>query len=91
VLKGGLRRVHALTPDLISNVIADGCTRFPAMKRAGKAARIAQLIGVGAWSDAALALIELEPPAWKLRRLVYEDGEWHCSLFQTRQSTCGAR
>ena len=91
MLKGQLRRVHALTPDLISNVIADGCTRFPAMKRAGKAARIAQLIGVAAWSDAALALIELEPPAWKLRRLVYEDGEWHCSLFQTRQSTCGAR
>jgi len=29
---------------------------------------------------AALALIELELPAWKLRRLVYEDGEWLCSL-----------
>jgi hypothetical protein len=50
------------------------------MKRTGKAARIAQLFGGGAWSDAALALIELELPAWKPRRLVYEDGEWHCSL-----------
>src|SRR5665213_1260292 len=28
----------------------------------------------------ALTLIELELPAWKLRRLVYEDGEWFCSL-----------
>jgi len=38
------------------------------------------LIEVGAWSDAALALIELELPAWKVRRLVYEDGAWLCSL-----------
>src|SRR5262249_969703 len=30
--------------------------------------------------DAALALLELELPQWKLRRLIYEDGEWHCSL-----------
>lgn len=27
-----------------------------------------------------MALIELELPAWKLRRLVYEGGEWICSL-----------
>jgi hypothetical protein len=44
------------------------------------AARIDQLIEARAWNDAALALVELELPAWKLRRLVYEDGEWHCSL-----------
>src|SRR6476659_10952614 len=44
------------------------------------AARIDQLIEARAWDDAALALIELELPAWKLRRLVYEDGEWLCSL-----------
>jgi len=50
------------------------------LHRAGMAARIDQLIEAGAWSDAALALIELELPGWKLRRLVYEDGEWFCSL-----------
>ena len=38
------------------------------------------MIEAGAWDDAALALIELELPAWKLRRLVYEDGEWFCAL-----------
>jgi hypothetical protein len=79
-LEAELRRAHAFTPDLISNVIADGCTRFPVMKRAGKAARIDQLIEAGAWSDAVLTLIELDLPAWKLRRLVYESGEWLCSL-----------
>ena len=79
-LEEELRRAPALTPDLISNVIADACTRLPVLKRAGKAARIDQSIEAGAWSDAALALIELELPAWKLRRLVYEDGAWLCSL-----------
>jgi hypothetical protein len=75
-----LRLAPALTPDLISNVIADACIRLPMLSGAGKAARIDQLIKAGAWSDAALALIEIELPVWKLRRLVYEDGEWFCSL-----------
>ena len=78
VLEIQLRRDHALTPDLISNVIEG--TRLPRIKRTGKVAQIDQLIEAGAWSDAALALIELELPAWKLRRLVYEDGKWYCSL-----------
>jgi hypothetical protein len=42
--------------------------------------RILQFAAAGAWTDAALALIELEQPEWKLRRLVHEDGEWICSL-----------
>ena len=75
-----LRLAPALTADLISNVVVDSCTRLPVLIKAGKAARLDQLIEAGAWSDAALALIELELPAWKLRRLIYEDGEWFCSL-----------
>ena len=75
-----LRLAPALTADLISNVVAGACTRLPVLNKAGKAARLDQLIKAGAWSDAALALIELELPAWKLRRLIYEDGEWFCSL-----------
>jgi hypothetical protein len=50
------------------------------VNRASKAAQINQLIEAGAWNDAALALIALELPAWKLRRLVHEDGQWLCSL-----------
>ena len=38
------------------------------------------MIEAGAWTDAALALIDIELPAWRLRRLVHEDGEWLCSL-----------
>ena len=75
-----LRLAPALTADLVSDVVADACTRIPMLNKAGKVAWVDQLIKIRAWSDAALALIELELPAWKLRRLVYEDGEWFCSL-----------
>ena len=76
-LNDQLRLAPALTPDhLFSNVIAHACTHL----RAEKTNRIYRLIEAGVWVDAALALIALELPAWKLRRLVYEDGEWLCSL-----------
>jgi hypothetical protein len=71
-----LRLAPTLTTDLFSDVIVHACTRLTA----GNAARIDQLIEAGAWTDATIALIELELPAWKLRRLVYEDGAWLCSL-----------
>ncbi len=74
-----LRLAPALTPDLFSHFVAEVCTRLPALSQS-IAGRPEQLARSGAWSDAVLALIELELPAWKLRRLVYEDGEWHCSL-----------
>jgi hypothetical protein len=72
-----------LTPALIRHVIADGCVRLPTLARAGKTTKIDRLVEVGAWCDAAFALIEIELPAWSVRRLVCEDGEWLCSL--TRQ------
>jgi hypothetical protein len=40
------------------------------------------LIEAAAWTEAAMALIELELPRWILRRLVHEDGKWFCSLSQ---------
>ena len=30
-------------------------------------------------------MIALELPQWKLRRVLYEDGEWHCSLSSQPQ------
>src|SRR5438105_2746140 len=79
-LTGQLRLAPAATSDLFASLIAEACIRLPALSGAGKAVRIDRLIEAGAWNDAAFSLIELELPAWKLRRLVYEDGEWLCSL-----------
>ena len=78
-LEERLRRADALTPDLVGDVIAEACTRIAAHSPTARA-RIDRLIECGAWTDATLALIELELPSWKLRRLVYDDGEWLCSL-----------
>src|SRR5215471_2467367 len=61
------------------DVIARACQRLRAHPASAKA-KLDALIAAGAWIDAALALLELELPQWTLRRLVYDDGEWHCSL-----------
>ena len=70
-----LRDAHALTSELISEVIAETCRRFPSMKQTGKTARIETLIQNAAWTDAALALIDLEVPLWQIRRIAYDEGE----------------
>jgi hypothetical protein len=73
-------RLHdalAVTADLVSEVIGTAGRRLPS--------RIKPLIESGAWTDAALALLELELPQWRLRRLAYDDGEWHCALSRQRE------
>jgi hypothetical protein len=49
------------------------------------AVRLRRLIEAEAWTDAALALIELALPQWQLVRLVCDGGEWCCSLSQHPQ------
>jgi hypothetical protein len=80
-----LRSAHAASAELITDVIADSCRRLPAAGQTVKTARIEQLIQAGAWTDAALALIELELPQWQIRRIAYDEGEWHCALSRQRE------
>jgi hypothetical protein len=72
-------RSRAVTLELLTDAIANACMRFHAH---GHATNIAfnQLLACGAWADAVLLLLQLELPLWKLRRMIYEDGEWHCFL-----------
>jgi hypothetical protein len=79
-LQEQLRRAQVVTPDLTSKVVAAACTRITMPSCAAKAAKIDRLIESEAWTDAALALVELELPQWQVRRLVYEEGTWLCSL-----------
>jgi hypothetical protein len=65
-LEQRLRRAHAITPELMLAVMAQARPRFAAH---------------GAAATAAVnRLIEFELPQWRLRRIVHEDGAWHCSL-----------
>jgi len=84
-LNDRLRDAPAATADLISEIISETCRRFPSMGQTEKTARIERLIGSGAWTDAALALIDLELPQWQVRRIAYDEGEWHCALSRQRE------
>jgi len=80
-----LRDAHAVTAELISEVIGETCRRFPSVGQTEKTARIERLIGSEAWTDAALALIDLELPQWQVRRIAYDEGEWYCALSRERE------
>jgi hypothetical protein len=84
-LNDRLHNAEAMTAELLSDVIAQTCRRFPSMAQGGKTARIERLIESGAWTDAVLALIDLELPLWQVRRIVYDEGEWHCALSRERE------
>jgi hypothetical protein len=80
-----LRDAYAVTAEFLSDIIGQTCRRFPTAGQSGKAACIQRLIESGAWTDAALALIDLELPQWQLRRITYDEGKWHCALSRQRE------
>ena len=80
-----LRNADAVTADIMSDVIGQACRRFPSLGQSEKSFRVERLLESGAWTDAALALIELELPQWQLRRIAYDEGEWHCALSRQRE------
>lgn len=80
-----LRSADAVTADIMSDVIGQACRRFPSLGQSEKSFRLEQLLESGAWTDAALALIDLELPQWQLRRIAYDEGEWHCALSRQRE------
>jgi len=84
-LAGRLRLAEAPTADLMAEIAAKACARLPLLNKAGKAARLYEFIGHGAWTDATLILIAFELPAWQLRRLTHDGGEWLCSLSRQPQ------
>jgi len=80
-----LHNAYAVTAEFLSDIISLTCRRFPSTGQSARTARIERLIQSGAWTDAALALIELELPQWQLRRIAYDEGEWHCALSRERE------
>jgi hypothetical protein len=80
-----LRNAGYVTAEFLSDIIHATCRRLPSANQSAKAARVARLMQSQAWTDAALALIDLELPQWQVRRLAYDDGEWHCALSRQRE------
>jgi hypothetical protein len=79
-----VRRAQNVTRALMADVVATIGERYAASPSGAPAKRIHALLEAEAWTDAAPALLDLELPRWKLRRLAYEDGEWRCCLGRQR-------
>jgi hypothetical protein len=76
-------RIHdapAATGRLFREIASTTCRRFGSPGHTAKAARIERLLGAGALTEAVLALIDLEQPQWRVRRIAYDGGEWYCAL-----------
>jgi hypothetical protein len=80
-----LREATEADTALFAHVIGAACRRFPSMGQSEKTVRIGELVQSGAWTDAALALIDLELPLWQVRRITYDNGEWYCALSRERE------
>jgi hypothetical protein len=80
-----LRDACEVNANLMTEVLDIACRRYPSLGQSEKTARLEQLIRSGAWTDAALALIDLELPLWQIRRIAYDEGEWHCALSRERE------
>jgi hypothetical protein len=79
------RDAGCVTAEFLSDIIHATCRRFPSTVQNFRSTRIERLIESQAWTDAALALIDLELPQWQVRRLAYDDGEWYCALSRQRE------
>jgi hypothetical protein len=80
-----LRNAQGMTRSLMLEIIDKACRRFPSLGQAERTGRVMRLIDAEAWVDAALALMELELPLWQVRRIAYDEGEWHCALSRQRE------
>lgn len=69
-----------LSIDLWADVVGAATRRIAAMTGRPGVSQLRKFATDGAWVDAAFALIELELPAWQLRRIVCDDGQWYCAL-----------
>ena len=85
VLSDKLRAADDMTRELMAEALAVTCRRAPFQGHSAKVLRLNQLAAAYAWTDAALALIELELPFWHVRRIAYDAGEWYCAVSRQRE------
>lgn len=84
-LAGQANAADEATSELLTRILIATERRLSLPSQAASAARLRQLIEAGASTEAAFALIDLELPQWKLRRITYDGGEWHCALSRERE------
>lgn len=78
-----LRDAEHASANLIYSIAEKTSRRL--QRRSANFAQLDRLIAAGAFTEAMLNLIEFELPLWKLRRVAYDEGEWHCALSRERE------
>ena len=79
-LDSAVHNAREPTLDLLAKIISGACTRILHQAKTETFDHLIDCAKTGAWTEAAFALIALELPLWRVRRLAYENGEWLCSL-----------
>jgi hypothetical protein len=77
-LQRRLREARGATPELFAAVVE--VLRGGSLGSSKRECDIRRFMEAGAWGDAALALGELASPFWKPRRIVYDGGQWTCTM-----------
>mgnify|MGYP001552311137 FL=1 len=54
--------------------------RLMTLRAMGKTERLDRLLACEAWTEAAIELVALEAPEWRIQRLCLDDREWICAL-----------
>jgi len=75
-----ISRASTVTPELVATVAAQAGISLAATNVSAAAGRLRRHIEALAWTDAALTIMEMALPQWRLVRLVLDDGEWCCAL-----------
>ena len=78
-LAGRVSAADEATPEMLSKIVTETAWR------PRDAAQLHQLIEAGALTEAAFTLINLELPLWQIRRITYDEGEWHCAMSRQRE------
>ena len=84
-LAGQANAADEATSELLTKIVIATERRLSLPSQAAGAARLRQLIEADALTEATFALIDLELPQWKLRRITYDGGEWHCAMSRERE------
>lgn len=64
----------------VLRIIENGARRMAPIGETARLRQIERLTEADAWAEAALALVELELPDWRVRRLERDGEEWFCTI-----------
>ncbi|MET4442644.1 hypothetical protein ABIB75_000905 [Bradyrhizobium sp. GM2.2] len=79
-----LRNAQVMTQPLMLEIIDKACRHFPSA-RIDRAHRARHAPDRSRGLGRCRALMELELPLWQVRRIAYDEGEWHCALSRERE------